>query len=53
MTAQSFTYNRNGKEFVTVNPWVAKRRADGASKNPVLGKMVNGRFIPSNHYGKI
>jgi len=51
--AQSFSYTREGKSFVTVNPWVAKRRADGASKNPVIGKMVNGKLIPSNHYGKI
>lgn len=51
--SQSFNYTRNGKNFVTVNPWVAKRRADNASKSPVVGKLVNGKLIPTNYYGKI
>ena len=51
--SQSFSYIRNGKTFVSVNPWVAKRRADGASKSPIIGKLVNGKLIPTNYYGKL
>lgn len=50
---RSFNYSRNNVECVTVNPWVAKRRGDGNSKHPVIGKLVNGRLVPTNYYGKL
>jgi hypothetical protein len=39
-------------ELVSVNHFVAKRRANGG-KNPVIGKIVNGKFITNNYRGKI
>lgn len=50
---RDFNYSRQGIECVTVNQWVAIRRADGARNSPVIGKLVNGKIIPSNYYGKI
>lgn len=50
---RDFNYSRQGVECVTVNQWVAIRRADNARKSPVIGKLVNGKLIPSNYYGKI
>jgi hypothetical protein len=39
-------------ELVSVNYFVAKRRANGG-KTPVIGKIVNGKFIANNYRGKI
>lgn len=50
---RDFTYSRNGVEFVTVNQWVAIRRTDGARKHPVIGKLVNGKVVANNYYGKL
>ena len=50
---RDFNYSLQGVEGVTVTQWVAIRRADGARKSPVIGKLVNGKIIPSNYYGKI
>jgi hypothetical protein len=41
---REFNYVRNGKKLVSVNAYVAKRRADGA-KHPVIGKIANGKLI--------
>jgi hypothetical protein len=51
--SQSYSYVRNGVIYVSVNPWVAKRRNDNAPKSPFIGKMVQGKLVPTNHYGKI
>ncbi len=50
---RDFNYSRNGVQCVSVNQWVAIRRNDGARKHPVIGKLVNGKLVASNHYGKI
>jgi|APFre7841882793_1041355.scaffolds.fasta_scaffold00095_27 hypothetical protein len=50
---RDFNYSRNNVECVTVNQWVATRRADGARKHPVIGKLLNGKVIPNNYYGKL
>jgi len=50
---REFNYSRNGVEFVSVNQWVAIRRNDGARKNPVIGRLINGKIVPTNYYGKL
>jgi hypothetical protein len=50
---REFDYtNRAGVKCVSVNFHVAKRRENGG-KSPVIGKLVNGKLVPSNYYGKI
>jgi len=50
---REFNYvSREGVACVSVNFHVAKRRANGG-KNPVVGKLVNGKLVPSNYYGKV
>jgi hypothetical protein len=41
---RAFNYSRNGVEYVTVNAWVATRRADGF-KTTIVGKLVNGKLV--------
>jgi len=50
---REFNYSRNGVAYVSVNQWVATRRADGARKSPVIGKLINGKIVPTNYYGKL
>lgn len=50
---RDFNYSRNGVAHVSVNQWVAIRRNDGARKHPVIGKLVNGKIVPNNYYGKL
>ena len=50
---REFNYSRNGVEYVSVNQWVATRRADKGRKHPVIGKLINGKIVPTNYYGKL
>lgn len=45
---RNFSYIREGKQFVSVNEWVAKRRNDGARKSPVIGNLVDGKLVYCN-----
>jgi hypothetical protein len=49
---REFDYTRNGVAYVSVNYHVAKRRGNNG-KSPVIGKLVNGKLVPTNYYGKI
>ena len=50
---RDFNYSRNGVELITVNQWVAIRRNDNGRRHPVIGKLVNGKLVATNYYGKL